>query len=145
MNACGMEDGIEVLGEFGIAIMEQEAGIGHGPVAGGEVAGDLFQPGLVGEWSDASEDDAAGLEMEEEEDVAGGQAGGGPDFSGEEVGGSAAVPKPRHQRLGLRTPSSSVSENYGDQETGKMTCKLIKQEENEQNQESTTLVVGKKP
>ena len=30
LNACGMEDGVEVLGEFGIAIMEQEAGIGEG-------------------------------------------------------------------------------------------------------------------
>src|SRR5208283_3280143 len=61
-NACGVEDGIEVLGEFGIAVVEQEAGISHGPVVGGDIAGDLFQPGLVGEWSDAGEDDAAGLE-----------------------------------------------------------------------------------
>src|SRR5271167_2783160 len=52
LNACGMEDGVEILGEFGMAIMEQEAGIGHGPVVGGDIAGDLFQPGLVGEWSD---------------------------------------------------------------------------------------------
>src|SRR5208283_5692843 len=93
LNAGGLEDGIEVLGEFGIAVVEQEAGIGHGPVGGGDVAGDLFQPGLVGEWSDASEDDAAGLEMEEEQDVEGGQAGGGPDFSGEEIGG------PEHGRV----------------------------------------------
>src|SRR5271166_5408278 len=93
LNACGMEDGIEVVGEFGIAVVEQEAGIGHGPVGGGDIAGDLFQPGLVGEWSDASEDDAAGLEVEEEQDVAGGQAGGGPDFSGEEIGG------PEHGRV----------------------------------------------
>src|SRR5271157_4611177 len=41
-NACGMEDGIEVLGEFGIAVVEQEAGIGHGPVVVGDIAGDLF-------------------------------------------------------------------------------------------------------
>src|SRR5664279_4209310 len=41
-NACGMEDGVEILGEFGIAVVEQEAGIGHGPVVGGDVAGDLF-------------------------------------------------------------------------------------------------------
>src|SRR5271167_347366 len=93
LNAGGVEDRIEVLGEFGIAVVEQEAGIGHGPVVGGDIAGDLFQPGFIGKRSDASEDDAAGLEMEEEEDVEGGQAGGGPDFSGEEVGG------PEHGRV----------------------------------------------
>ena len=86
-NACGMEDRIEVLGEFGIAVVEQEAGISHGPVGGGDIAGDLFQPGFIGKRSDASEDDAAGLEVEEEQDIVGDQAGGGPDFSGEEVGG----------------------------------------------------------
>src|ERR1039457_5360838 len=41
-NACGVEDGVEILGEFGIAVVEQEASIGHGPVGGGDVAGDLF-------------------------------------------------------------------------------------------------------
>src|SRR5271157_2492089 len=93
LNAGGVEDRIEVLGEFGIAVVEQEAGIGHGRVGGGDIAGDLFQPDIVGEWSDASEDDAAGLEVEEEQDVLGGQAGRGPDFSGEEVGG------PEHGRV----------------------------------------------
>src|SRR5208337_5095290 len=93
LNAGGVEDRIEVVGEYGIAVVEQEAGVGHGPVVGGDVAGDLFQPGLVGEWSDAGEDDSAGLEMEEEQDVEGGQAGGGPDFCGEEVGG------PEHGRV----------------------------------------------
>ena len=44
-----------------------------------------FSQASLGKRSDASEDDAAGLE--EEQDVVGGQAGGGPDFSGEEVGG----------------------------------------------------------
>src|ERR1022692_3222145 len=76
-NACGMEDRIEVLGEFGIAVVEQEVGISHGPVGGGDIAGDLFQPSLVGEWGNAGEDDVAGLEVEEEQDVVGGQAGGG--------------------------------------------------------------------
>ena len=87
LNACGMEDSVEVLGEFGIAVVQEETGIGHGRVVGGDVAGDLFQPGFIGKSGDASEDDAAGLEVEEEEDVAAGQAGGGPDFSGEEIGG----------------------------------------------------------
>ena len=41
-HASGAEDGSEILGEFGIAVMEQEAGIGHGPVCDGQVAGDLF-------------------------------------------------------------------------------------------------------
>ena len=48
-NACGMEDGVEILGEFGIAVVEQEAGISHGPVGGGDIAGDLFQPCFIGE------------------------------------------------------------------------------------------------
>jgi len=42
LNAGGLEDGIEVLGEFSIAVVEPEAGIGHGRVGGGNVAGDLF-------------------------------------------------------------------------------------------------------
>src|SRR5208282_5435659 len=87
LNACGMEDGIEVLGEFGIAVVQEEAGIGHGPVVGGDIAGDLFQPGFIGKTGDASEDDATSLEVEEEQDVESGQAGGGPDFCGEEIGG----------------------------------------------------------
>src|ERR1035438_1186380 len=66
-NACGMEDRIEVLGEFGIAVVEQEASIGQGPVGGGDIAGDLFQPGFIGKRSEASEDDAAGLGGEEKE------------------------------------------------------------------------------
>src|SRR5208337_1044908 len=92
-NACRVEDGVEILGEFSIAVVEQEASIGHGTVGGGDVAGDLFQPGFIGKRGDASEDDAAGLEMEKEQDVAGGQACGGPDFSGEEVVG------PEHGRV----------------------------------------------
>src|ERR1035438_7920599 len=65
LNAGGVEDRIEVVGEFGIAVVEQEAGIGHGRVGGGDIAGDLFQPGLVGEWTDSSEDDAAGFDRKE--------------------------------------------------------------------------------
>src|SRR5208337_2920704 len=51
LNACGVEDGVEILGEFSIAVVEQEASIGHGRVVVGDIAGDLFQPALVGEWS----------------------------------------------------------------------------------------------
>src|SRR5271157_980978 len=64
LNACGVEDGVEILGEFSIAVVEQEAGVGHGRVVVGDIAGDLFQPALVGEWSDASEDDSAGLPLD---------------------------------------------------------------------------------
>ena len=41
-NASGAADGREGLGEFGVAVVEQEAGMGDGSVFGGEVAGDLF-------------------------------------------------------------------------------------------------------
>ena len=41
-NASSQEDGREGLGELGVAVVEQEAGTGHGPVRGGEIAGDLF-------------------------------------------------------------------------------------------------------
>ena len=34
-HAGRAEDGSEILGEFGIAVVEQEAGMGHGPVRGG--------------------------------------------------------------------------------------------------------------
>ena len=47
-HARGQEHGREGLGEFGVAVVEQEAGIGHGPVRGGEVAGDLFSPRVFG-------------------------------------------------------------------------------------------------
>jgi len=41
-EACGLEDGIEALGEFGVTIVEQKARLGHGAVLGGQIAGDLF-------------------------------------------------------------------------------------------------------
>ena len=41
-NVSSQEAGREGLGELGVAVVEQEAGIGHGPVRGGEVTGDLF-------------------------------------------------------------------------------------------------------
>jgi len=56
-------------------------------VVDGEVAGDLFQPRSIGKGRDAAEDDSASLQGKEEQDVEGGQAGGRPDFCGEEVGG----------------------------------------------------------
>src|ERR1039457_5562822 len=45
------------------------------------------KPLSVGKGCDAAEDDSASLEVEKEQDVEGGQAGGRPDFCGEEVGG----------------------------------------------------------
>jgi hypothetical protein len=41
-NASGAEGDRKSLGEFGVAVVEEEAGIGHGPVRGDVVAGDLF-------------------------------------------------------------------------------------------------------
>ena len=41
-NASGQEYGSEGLGEFGVAVVEQEARFGHGSIRGGQVAGDLF-------------------------------------------------------------------------------------------------------
>src|SRR5208282_5136156 len=42
LNACGAEKSIEVLGEFGIAVVQQEAGVGHGTFGGGQVTRSLF-------------------------------------------------------------------------------------------------------
>ena len=41
-HACGQEHGREGLGEFGVAVVEQEARFGHGSIRGGQVAGDLY-------------------------------------------------------------------------------------------------------
>jgi len=41
-HARGQEHGREGLGEFGVAVVEQEARFGHGSIRGGQVAGDLF-------------------------------------------------------------------------------------------------------
>ena len=41
-NAHGLKEGIECLGEFGIAIMEEKAGVGHGAILDGRVVGDLL-------------------------------------------------------------------------------------------------------
>ena len=97
-NANGAEDGRKSLGEFGVAVVEQEAGIGHGPVRGGEVAGDLFEPCVFGIGGEAAEDDSARLQLQEEQDIERGQAGGGPDFSGEKVGGPEHVLVPAKER-----------------------------------------------
>ena len=42
MDACGLEDGIKVLGKLGVTVVEQEAGMSHGSVLGGQVASELF-------------------------------------------------------------------------------------------------------
>ena len=42
LNACGAENGIKALREFGIAVVYQEAGVGHGTFIDGQVTGDLF-------------------------------------------------------------------------------------------------------
>ena len=49
------------------------------------------KPLSVGKGCDAAEDDSASLQVKKEQDVEGGQAGGRPDFCGEEVGGPKHV------------------------------------------------------
>ncbi len=70
--------------------MQKETGLAHGTVGSGPIAGNLFYLFSPRTRGYTAQYDLAGLQREEDQDVAGGQAGAGSDLGREEIGG----PKP---------------------------------------------------
>jgi len=63
------------------------SGVAQWAIRGRQIPGDLFQPFCLGIGCHTAQHDLARLQMNEEQDVEGGQPTGGPDFGGEEIGG----------------------------------------------------------
>ncbi len=78
----GLEDFVKSGRVFSVPIMNEILGPCHGRVRSRHVAGDLLDPSVGRVWRDAAENDSAGLQMNEEENVVGGEAIGGPDLGG---------------------------------------------------------------
>ena len=91
MDACGDEDSIESLGIFFIPIVKKKSGVLDQPVFTGQVTGNLFHSGFIGRVGGAAQNDPAGLDVNEEQDIEGGQADTGPDFRSEKVCGPEHV------------------------------------------------------
>jgi hypothetical protein len=83
-----LQDAVEALRVFGVSVMNQITGVGQFATDTGHIAGDLFNPSLVGRVGHSPQHNLTPLQMDEKEHVNGDQSAGRPDFGGKEVSGS---------------------------------------------------------
>src|ERR1017187_2593298 len=102
----GIQDLVEGLGVFGVAVVDQVMRSDKFPLPPGHIPGDLLHPWLVRVLAHSSENDPTGSHVDEDQYVIGRQAPPRPNLRRDEIRRPQHFPVPTNEIAPCRIPSS---------------------------------------